>query len=93
MGIETASSQGIKQTSAVATTSSSFSLHFSESVKTHEQNRITSLLEVATSCIKGYAKRNKAPPKELIVFMLAVPQDQINLIQEDFAKKIEKYVK
>ena len=50
------------------------------------------MINTAVSCIQGYATRNKAPPKTIVVFMLTVPEPQVNLIQENFALPLEKYV-
>jgi hypothetical protein len=88
MGIDTASKGGLSIMAGCATTNSTFNL-LSTSTTTCGSNKFTDMMGVATRCIEGYSKRNKGPPNELIIFMLAVPGDQVNLIQDNFCKPLE----
>lgn len=93
MGIDSCASKGNNVMAACCTINSTFSLIQSSAIKTDpSDDKYKSMLKVASECVKGYANRNKTPPKELIVFMLAVPGDQVNLVQDNFAKKLEQTV-
>jgi len=82
MGLDSSSKGGLTMMSACGTTNSSFSLLSSSTVTVASGgDKFKYMLTVVSKCIEGYATRNKVPPKELILFMLAVPGDQVNLIQ------------
>lgn len=50
------------------------------------------MLNVTSSCIDAYVKRNKSAPKELIIFMNTSPGDQISLYQENFSAKLTEII-
>lgn len=91
MGIDSASKGGTNIMAGCATTNSTFSLLASSTIALSggPDKKFKEMLSVATECVKGYAARNKRPPEELIIFMLAVPGDQVNLLQENFCKPLE----
>ena len=94
MGLDSSSKGGQTCMSACATTNSTFSLLASATVNVPTGgDKYKYMLTVASKCVEAYATRNKCPPKELIVFMLAVPGDQVNLVQENFCRRLEETVR
>ena len=94
MGIDTSSKGGITVMGGCGTTNSTFSLLSSSTVtlKSNDGDKYKYMVQVAAKIVDGYAARKKNPPKELIIFMHAVPGDQVNLLQENFAKVLEEKV-
>ena len=83
MGIDSSSSGGVTIMAGCTTINSSFSLISSSTIKTKDPaKKYRDMLTVAAECHKGYAKRYKSAANELIVFVNAVPKDQINLLNE-----------
>ena len=92
MGIDTASKGGVTVMGGCGTTNSTFSLLASSTVTLDKGDKYKYMVEIGVKVVEGYAARNKTPPKELIIFMLAVPGDQVNLLQDNFAKVLEEKV-
>lgn len=94
IGIDSASRGGSNIWAACGTINSTFSMMASAVASNTScdsssfDKKFNSMLEVSIKCIEGYSKRNNRPPKKIIVFLNGSPGDQINLIQDHFAKPL-----
>ena len=94
LGLDSSIKGGQTCMSACATTNSKFSLLSSATVNVPAGgDKYKCMLTVASKCVDAYTTKNKCTPKELIVFMLAVPGDQANLVQENFCRRLEETVR
>lgn len=57
------------------------------------EKKYQTMLGVAGDVVKGYAHRNKTPPKEMIIFMNGSPGDQINMIQSHFCQPLIEQIR
>lgn len=86
IAIDSASKGSTNVISSCGTTNSTFTLHSSSRVVVDKsENKYQYMLKVAADCVAAYNTRNKGAPNEVIIFMNAVPGDQVNLIQENVA--------
>ena len=51
------------------------------------------MIVVVSKCVEKYKAKNNGPPEQLIIFMLAVPGNQVNLVQENFCRRLEETVR
>ena len=94
IAIDSASKGSTTVISSCGTTNSTFTLHSSSRVVVDKpENKYQHMLKVAADCVEAYNVRNKGIPKEVIIFMNAVPADQVNLIQENMAEKLKELYK
>ena len=50
------------------------------------------MLEATLRVVQAYADRNKKPPRELIVFMLGSPGDQVSIFQQLFTNPLQERI-
>ena len=94
MGIDSSSSGGKTIMSGCATLNSTFSLFSSATVTVKDSaNKYLDMLAVATKCHEGYFKRLKRSADELIIFINAVPADQVKPINELFCQILRDQMK
>ena len=92
LGIDSGSKGGVNIMAACGTVNSTLSNYASATVNTSldkGNQKYQYMLNVTSSCIDAYVKRNKSAPKELIIFMNTSPGDQISLYQENFSAKLK----
>lgn len=94
VGIDVGSKGSCNLMAACGTINSTFSLYTSATTKNGDGDRkFNAMQEVTLKVVEGYATRNKAPPKEMIIFLNASPGDQINLYQENYCRKLQENIK
>ena len=94
LGIDSGSKDKLESYAGCGTINSTFSLIYSGVKKvSNKADKFRDMLVVTNKCISGYVVRNKSPPSELIVFMNAVPADQICQYQRLYCDRLIEEVR
>ena len=90
LGIDTSTSKGKTIMAACCTINSTFSLLSSATTQVDDNSeKFSKMVQITLKCIEDYKQRNKVPPKELIVFVNAVPADQVKMLQDNYAEVLK----
>eukprot|EP00178_Gracilaria_changii_P004779 TRINITY_DN1779_c0_g1_i2.p1 TRINITY_DN1779_c0_g1~~TRINITY_DN1779_c0_g1_i2.p1 ORF type:complete len:256 (-),score=40.38 TRINITY_DN1779_c0_g1_i2:34-801(-) len=93
LGIDVGSKADCKIMAAVGTINSTFSSYSSATtINSDSDKKFQNMVYVTLKSVEGYVTRNKNPPSELVIFLNGSPGDQINLIQENYCKKVQEQI-